>query len=104
MTVANVLLGYRAFGAWPNAGGIAATLPLAMLVGMIPITMGNLGIAEGAYVVYFRLVGMSKELTLAMGLLLRLKIILLGVIGMFAQASTKGECRPSQPEPRGPNA
>lgn len=102
MTVANVLLGYRAFGAWPMAGGIAAILPIAMLVGMIPITLGNLGIAEGAYVVYFGLVGMGKELTLAMGLLLRLKIILLGLVGMVAQANTKADPLPHQPEPPEP--
>ncbi len=89
MTVVNVLLGYRAFGAWPDAGGIAAALPVAMLVGMIPITLGNLGIAEGAYVVYFGLTGMSRELTLAMGLLLRLKIILLGLVGMAVQAGER---------------
>ncbi|MDY0149710.1 MAG: hypothetical protein RBT03_06465, partial [Kiritimatiellia bacterium] len=100
----NVLLGYRAFGAWPMVGGIAAVLPIAMLVGMIPITLGNLGIAEGAYVVYFGLVGMGKELTLAMGLLLRLKIIMLGLVGMVAQMTLPAGTLPHEPESPDPEA
>ncbi|MDD2240199.1 MAG: lysylphosphatidylglycerol synthase transmembrane domain-containing protein [Kiritimatiellae bacterium] len=104
LTVANVLLGYRAFGAWPMVGGIAAVLPIAMLVGMIPITLGNLGIAEGAYVVYFGLVGMGKELTLAMGLLLRLKIIMLGFVGMVAQMTLPAGTLPHEPESPDPEA
>ncbi|NLB66394.1 MAG: flippase-like domain-containing protein [Lentisphaerae bacterium] len=85
MVVGNVLLGYLAFGFCPSVGGIAAILPVAMLVGMIPISLGNLGIAEGSYVWYFGLIGVSGELTLAMGLLLRAKIILLGLTGMVIQ-------------------
>ena len=38
---------------------------------------------------------MSSELTLAMGLLLRLKIIMLGAIGMLAQAGERLEGVPA---------
>jgi uncharacterized membrane protein YbhN (UPF0104 family) len=65
------------------------------MVAMIPITLGNLGIAEGSYVYFFGLLGMSSELTLAMGLLLRLKIIMLGAIGMLAQAGERLEGVPA---------
>ncbi len=82
MAVGNVLLAYRAFGLWPDTGAVAAALPIALLVGMIPITMGNLGIAEGAYVFYFGLAGIPRELTLAMSLFLRLKVMAMGVIGL----------------------
>lgn len=86
LMIGNVVFAYRTFGVWPNAAGVACVLPVAVMVAMIPVTMGNLGIAEGAYVFYFGLVGMGRELTLAMSLLLRMKIIILGVVGLLAQA------------------
>lgn len=83
MTVVNVLLAYRAFGVWADAGAVAAVLPIALMVGMIPVTLGNLGITEGAYVFYFGLAGLPRELTLAMSLFLRLKVLTMGAIGLI---------------------
>lgn len=83
MTWLNVVLAYRAFGAWPMGAEIAWVLPTALLVAMIPVSLGNLGIAEGAYVFYFGLAGMAGEWTLAMGLFLRLKVWLLGAVGLL---------------------
>lgn len=82
-TLVNVMLAYRAFGLWPNMASIAAILPVALLVAMLPISLGNLGVAEGAYVFYFGLTGLAGELTLAMGLFLRLKVLFLGFIGLI---------------------
>lgn len=98
LMIGNVAIAYRAFGAWPDAFALACVMPVAMMVAMIPVTLGNVGIAEGSYVFYFGLIGMGPELTLAMGLLLRLKIILLGVIGMFAQAGLRTNDRPHRDE------
>lgn len=94
LMIGNVAVAYRAFGAWPDLAALACVLPAAVMVAMIPVTLGNVGITEGSYVFYFGLIGMGPELTLAMGLLLRLKIILMGVIGMFAQAGLKTDDRP----------
>ena len=94
LMIGNVAIAYRAFGAWPDLAALACVLPAAVMVAMIPVTLGNVGITEGAYVFYFGLIGMGPELTLAMGLLLRLKIILLGVIGMCAQAGLQTDDRP----------
>jgi len=95
LAVGNVVLAYRTFGVWPEAWSVACILPVSLMVAMIPITLGNLGIAEGSYVYFFGLLGMSSELTLAMGLLLRLKIIMLGAIGMLAQAGERLEGVPA---------
>ena len=96
LMIGNVAIAYRAFGVWPDVFALACVLPVAVMVAMIPVTLGNLGITEGSYVYYFGLVGMGPELTLAMGLLLRLKIVMLGVIGMIAQAGLKTDDRPQQ--------
>jgi len=85
LTVANVALTYRACGVWPDAAGVARVLPAALMVAMLPITMGNIGLAEGAYVFYFGLIGQVPAVTLAMGLILRLKVLLLGLVGMLFQ-------------------
>ncbi len=86
LTVANVIVSCRAFGGAPSPLAVATVLPASLMVASLPITLGSLGLAEGAYVFYFRLIGISAEVTLAMALLLRLKIILLGLIGLVCQA------------------
>ena len=82
LAVVNVLLAYRAFGVWADPVGLAAVLPVALMVAMIPVGLGSWGIAEGSYVYYFGLVGLGKGLTLAMGIFLRMKILLLGLVGL----------------------
>jgi len=85
LTLINVALAYRAFGIWPPLREIASVLPTALLIGMVPVSLGNLGIAEGSYVYYFGLVGMAGELTLMVGLFLRFKMLTLGLIGWIVQ-------------------
>lgn len=77
----NVGLALRAFGTAPVLTDLAAVLPAALLVAMIPVSLGSLGLAEGSYVFYFGLVGMDPALTLVASLLLRAKIMLLGLAG-----------------------
>lgn len=81
LALLNVWLAFRAFGVQPEWRELAALLPAAMFVAMMPVTLGSLGLAEGSYVFYFGLVGIAPAATLAMGLLLRLKILVLGVAG-----------------------
>lgn len=90
LMLANVAVGFRAFGAWPDAVAMTAVFPAALLLAMVPLTLGNLGITEGAYVYFFGLAGMGAEITLAMGLLLRAKIIMLGLIGMLFHLNEPG--------------
>lgn len=85
-TVANIVISCRAFAGDPDPLAVAAVLPAALLVASLPITLGSLGLAEGAYVFYFGEIGLPGAITLAMALLLRLKIIFLGLIGLVIQA------------------
>lgn len=78
----NVWLAFRTFDAAPPVWNILSVLPSALMVAMIPITLGSLGITETSYVFYFGLLGMVSVHTAAMALLLRLKLIFLGLIGL----------------------
>lgn len=101
LTVANVVVAFRAFGVPVSVPGIARVLPAALMVAMLPITLGSFGLAEGAYVYYFGLLGLGRELTLAVGLLLRAKVLLLGAIGLLAQNREPVRVRPSVPGEEG---
>jgi len=83
LTWMNVYLAYRTFGEKTDLRGIMSLLATAMMAGSIPITLGSLGIAEGAYVFYFRFVGIAPAATLAMGLFLRFKLLVVGLVGFI---------------------
>ncbi|MDM8541036.1 lysylphosphatidylglycerol synthase transmembrane domain-containing protein [Desulfococcaceae bacterium HSG9] len=84
MTWVNIYVSFRAFGVRPDFIAISAVTPVAMLVAMVPVTMlGNLGFTEGVYVVFFSLIGMDYSASLAMSMLLRLKMLLMGSVGMI---------------------
>lgn len=83
LTWVNVWLAYRTFGEPAELRGIMSLLATAMMAGSIPITLGSLGIAEGAYVFYFRFAGIAPAATLAMGLFLRFKLLVVGLVGFI---------------------
>lgn len=91
LTWVNVYLGFRAFGVAADVTAIAALLPTAMAVAMLPVALGSLGLTEGSYVYFFSLAGYAPAATLAMALLLRLKVILIGFAGLFCYVSVKEE-------------
>jgi glycosyltransferase 2 family protein len=78
----NVYLAFRTFNIQPEFLDIAVVLPTAMMVAMVPVTLGSLGIAESSYVYYFGLMGIAPAATLVMGLFLRFKMILTGIVGL----------------------
>ncbi len=83
LTWVNVFVSFRAFGVEVPLPGVAAVLPTAMIVAMLPLApLAGLGLAEGAYVFYFGLLGVQAADALAMGLLLRLKLVTLGLLGL----------------------
>ncbi len=83
LTWVNVYWAFKTFGVTVPFRDIVAFLPTAMLVGSVPITLGSLGIVEGSYVFYFSLVGVAPAATLVMGLFLRFKLIVVGIVGFF---------------------
>lgn len=82
LTWINVYTAYRAFGVEVNFIQICAIVPAIMLVAHVPVTLlGNLGYFESVFVFYFLLIGVGGAETLAMGLFLRLKTLMMGVVG-----------------------
>lgn len=84
MTWVNVYVSFRAFGVQPDFLGISALVPAAMLVAMMPVgVLGNLGFTEGVFVVFFGLLGIGSAEALSMGLLIRLKLLVVGIVGFL---------------------
>jgi uncharacterized protein (TIRG00374 family) len=78
----NVYLTFLAFGTRVDFLAIIALVPTIMFVAHFPVTvLGNLGFFESVFVFYFLMIGVSGAETLAMGLLLRLKTLCIGVFG-----------------------
>ncbi len=83
-TWVNVYTAFRAFNVHVPMTAVCAIVPAIMLVAHIPVTLlGNLGYFESVFVFYFLLVGVGGAESLAMGLLLRLKLLIMGIIGFF---------------------
>jgi uncharacterized protein (TIRG00374 family) len=88
LTWINVYVSFRAFGVSLGFAGIVAVLPAAMMIAMIPVApLAGLGLSEFSYVYYFGLIGIDSEASLAMGLLLRAKLLLLGLLGFLCHVS-----------------
>jgi uncharacterized protein (TIRG00374 family) len=84
LTWINVYVTFMAFGVKPDILGICAIVPTILFVGQVPVTLlGNIGFFESVYVFYFLLIGVPGAETLAMGLLLRLKMVTIGTVGYF---------------------
>lgn len=78
----NVFVTFLTFGTKVDFLAIIALVPTIMFVAHFPVTvLGNLGFFESVFVVYFLMIGVSGAETLAMGLLLRLKTLCIGVVG-----------------------
>jgi len=56
-------------------------IPLLNIVSLLPITVGGLGLKEGAFVIFFSAIGITKENALAIALLNRSVLITLSLIG-----------------------
>lgn len=69
-------------------GVVMIVVPLTLLVGLLPISIGGLGVNEGSYVFFFSLFGMSGVDALSIALLLRSRIIFTGLLGgiLFAHS------------------
>lgn len=94
LTWINVYFGFRAFGIKPDFLLVCALTPTIMFAAHLPVTLlGNIGYFESIFVFYFLLVGIPAEHSLAMGLLLRVKTLTMGVIGFVVYALYKKEQR-----------
>lgn len=84
LTWINVYISFLAFGVTPGFISISSLVPTIMFVSQIPLTfLGNLGFVESVFVFYFMYLKIPAAASLAMGLLLRVKMLWLGLIGFF---------------------
>ena len=60
---------------------LVTVVPIILVIGGIPVTPGNLGITEGAFFFFLKLIGASDAQALGTALVLRAKSLILGVIG-----------------------
>lgn len=90
LTWVNVYISFRAFGVAPDFLAVCALVPTIMFVGHLPVSvLGNLGFFESVFVFYFLLIQIPPAESLAMGLLLRLKMLSLGAVGYLVYLSYK---------------
>lgn len=82
LTVANTYLSARAIG-WenPDIGGLFVIVPLVLLVSIIPLTPSGLGIQEGAFLFFLERIDATRAQGLAVGLVLRAKVLLIVACG-----------------------
>jgi uncharacterized protein (TIRG00374 family) len=94
LTLLNVYISFLAFNIRPDFIAICALVPVILFVGQIPVTvLGNIGFFESVFVFYFLLLDIPGSETLAMGLLLRLKMITTGGVGYFFYILHKRDCK-----------
>ncbi len=94
LTWLNVYTAFKAFHVEVNFLAVCALVPAIMLVAHIPVTLlGNLGYFESVFVFYFLLVGVDAAESLAMGLLLRLKLLAVGGLGFISYLAYRQEHR-----------
>ncbi|WP_136808503.1 lysylphosphatidylglycerol synthase transmembrane domain-containing protein [Desulfosediminicola flagellatus] len=90
LTMVNVFIAFKAFSVDISFLGVCVLVPPALLVAHVPVTLlGNLGYFESIFVGYFLLIGVPGAESLAMGLLLRLKMLSLGILGLGFYLSYK---------------
>ncbi len=90
LTWVNVSLALMAFGVTHEFLDICALVPTIMFVAHFPVTLlGNLGFFESVFVFYLLLIEIPASGSLAMGLLLRMKMLLVGIVGFFVYMAYK---------------
>ncbi len=82
LTVINTYLAAITVG-WdnPDLSGLFVVVPLVLLISMIPITPSGLGLQEGAFLFFLSRLGASQGEALGVGLVLRVKVFIIAIIG-----------------------
>lgn len=78
-----------------NIDVLCALVPTILFVAHFLVTLlGNLGFFESVLVFYLLLIGIPSPASLAMELLLRMKMLLIGIVGFFVYMAYKQKTRP----------
>jgi len=100
LTWINVYTSFRAFNVHVDFIAVCVLVPAAMFAAHLPVTLlGNLGYFESVFVFYFLLVGVSGAESLAMGLLLRIKMLTMGMAGYITYLTYKQKFRLAPDKP-----
>jgi len=81
----------KALGLDIDFHSIVLIAPLILLISMIPVSVNAIGLAEGAFVVFYSHVGLEKHEALAFALLLRFLQLLCSGVGGILLLSVKRE-------------
>jgi len=81
IAVLNVYVSSLAFNSPITFSAALIITPIVMIVTMLPISIGGIGLAEGAYYFTFVRMGLTGAAGLSVALLLRAKALFAGVIG-----------------------
>lgn len=79
----------RAFGIEIELWALLVVVPVVLLIGLLPISINGMGVNETGWVVFLGLFGVTPALGLAIGLLLRARIILTSLVGGALYATLK---------------
>jgi len=92
LTVVNAYLAAYCIG-WKTAPimELFVVVPIVLLVTMIPITPAGLGITEGAFTYFLARIGATSAEGLAVAIVLRLKVVILAVVGAFLWLNYKNK-------------
>lgn len=97
LAVVNVYVTSLAFSADLTFTGAVIVTPIIMVITMLPISIGGIGLAEGAYFFTFERFGIPGAVGLSVALLMRAKALLAGLVGGLYYSAMgmdiKGELR-----------
>ena len=89
MMAINIYLGAKAFNLKPSLLNVIIVLPFIQIVQMLPISLGGVGLKEWSYTVAFPYIGISSSAGLSVALFVRVKVLLIGILGGFLYPLTK---------------
>jgi uncharacterized protein (TIRG00374 family) len=81
LAVCTVYAAGRSLGTRLDFADLVVIVPLVLIAGMLPITIGGMGINEGGYVFLLTRFGLGAPEALAIAILLRARIFLSGFLG-----------------------
>lgn len=93
LSICTVYAAGRSLGTHLEFADLLVIVPLVLIAGMLPISIGGMGINEGGYVFLLTQFGLGAPEALAIALLLRARIFLTGFLGgavylFFSKAAT----------------
>ena len=90
LTVINTYLAARAIG-WHDVDvtKLFIVVPLVLLVSVLPLTPSGIGVQEGAFLFFLKRIGASSAHGLAVGLVLRAKVLIIALVGALLWVLSK---------------